>query len=126
MDYEHLQALFEKEFEEIAERFKCFNLSIEQARASNEECIWHPGVYIWVHKKDGVLRVGRSLSNSRKRALEHINADTGGQMRAYGKDETTSLYLFNVRDRDQYHWVAALEIYFENMLRPKIKAGRLG
>ncbi|WP_157509051.1 hypothetical protein [Ferrimonas futtsuensis] len=118
--------VFEREFQPIVDKFKYFEFSVEQAKSSSEDCVWHPGVYVWVSNCDGVLRVGRSLTNSRKRALEHIRDNTGGVMAEYGADAETRLCLFNVREPIDYHWVAALEIFLEKSLEPKLKAGRQG
>ena len=83
-------------------------------------------MYVWYHPEKEVLKVGRHLQNSRKRALEHIQANTGGVMNDYGEDSSTILLLFNVKSTDDIHWVAALEIYFENNIHPEVKAARLG
>jgi len=41
-------------------------------------------------------------------------------------DSEARLILFNVKKPDDYFWVAALEVYLEKKLNPKIPAGRLG
>lgn len=126
MHRENIIKMFKDEFVDISDKFKIFDLTAEEARHCKDDCVWHAGVYVWVHDKDGVLRIGRHLDNSRKRALEHIVQNTGEKMRAYGADNGTRLYLFNVINNDDKHWVAALEIYFELRLNPLLKAGRLG
>jgi len=88
--------------------------------------VWHPGVYVWWHSVNGVIKVGRHFTNSRKRAIEHINANTGGKMRDFASDNNTKIILFNVIDKEKIHWVAALEVFFERVLSPEIKAARLG
>ncbi|MDH5729927.1 MAG: hypothetical protein OEZ58_13105 [Gammaproteobacteria bacterium] len=47
-------------------------------------------------------------------------------MKKFGSDLETRLMLFNIIDPDANHWAAALEIYFEKRLHPKIKAKKLG
>ena len=118
--------LFYREFCFLKDYFKLFDLSINEAKTSNEEFIYNPGVYVYYHSQEGILRIGRDLKNSRKRALEHIRDDTGGIMKNLSKDENTRLMLFNVIDQKYIHWIAALEIYFELNLKPKIPAKRLG
>ncbi len=41
-------------------------------------------------------------------------------------DEGMRLLLFNVKKSEDKHWVAALEVYFEEQLSPEVKSGRLG
>jgi hypothetical protein len=117
---------FYQEFGIIKDVFEILELSVIEAPNSNAEYVWHPGVYVWWHPEHGVIRVGRSLDNSRKRAMEHIRDNTGGIMAELGADERTTVLLFNVIDRQKYYWVAALEIYLERVLSPKIPAGRQG
>ena len=74
---DEVKQLFEEEFFNVREKFCVFTISVLKARESSEEYIWHPGVYVWWHP-DGVLKVGRHFTNSRKRALEHIEDNTGG------------------------------------------------
>ena len=127
MNVEEINGLFEREFGPIKEKFHVLDpLSVEEARNSSADFVWHPGVYVWIHPEKGVIRVGRHLTNSRKRALEHIGANTGGIMAEIAQDPQTRIMLFNVIDPKQVHWVAALEIYFESQLNPLVKAGRHG
>lgn len=125
-DIQEIKTKFEVGFHPIDKLFHILELSVEEAPHSAEKYVWHPGVYVWIHPEDGVLRVGRHLTNSRKRALEHIGANTGGIMTERAAKPGTRLLLFNVIDPKDYHWVAALEIFFENELFPEVKAGRKG
>lgn len=118
--------LFQKEFISIADRFFVYDLPLDEATNLQAEHIWKPGVYVFWHPKRGVIKVGRHLTNSRKRALEHIRDDTGGAMKELDKDAETRLLLFNVMKPEEFHWVAALEIFFEVNLNPEISSGRLG
>lgn len=117
--------IFENEFAPIKERFIVISLSVEEALNSNQEFVWHPGVYVWFHADKGVIRVGRSFTNSRKRALDHIAANTGGVLSEIAMNKETKILLFNIIDPNDLHWVAALEVYFEKQLKPVVKA-RLG
>jgi len=129
MQVNEIHDIFINEFGDLSAYFKCFELSVEEARVSDEQCIWNPGVYVWWHPKKGVIKVGRHLTNSRKRALEHIEANTAGQIRELAEDAQTRILLFNLIDTDKelkLHWVAALEIYFEHKLNPSIPSKRTG
>lgn len=122
-------ALFKKEFEPIAHLFTI----IEEPLSSLDYCtkthVYNPGVYVFVLDNQ-VIKVGRHLTNSRKRALEHIRDNTSGkgifEMKKLEDKPETKVILFNVADPNNYHWVAAVEIYLENNLEPVIKSGRTG
>ena len=47
-------------------------------------------------------------------------------MTALKGDEETRVLLFNLKESEDKHWVAALEVYFEEQLSPEVKSGRLG
>jgi len=47
-------------------------------------------------------------------------------MTALKGDEGTRLLLFNVKESEDKHWIAALEVFFEEQLSPEVKSGRLG
>lgn len=126
MSITEILKLFEDEFGKIFTQFKFFDLSVKEARESNESFIWHPGVYVWWHPKLGVIKVGRHLTNSRKRALEHAKDDTAGKMRKLSEDPLTRILLFNVKNAEKKHWVAALEVFFESNLDPMIQSKRMG
>ncbi|TFH89115.1 hypothetical protein [Vibrio ouci] len=126
MRFSDILDIFEREFKPLLGKFCNYNLSVQEAIDTQDDYIWHPGVYVWFHPKDGVLRVGRSLSNSRKRSLAHVGHNTGGLIKEYAQDSETRIFLFNVKDISDYHWVASLEIYFENELNPVLKSGRQG
>jgi hypothetical protein len=121
---EDIKKIFLAEFSPLKEKFIIYNLSVDDAREPDETFVWHPSVYVWFHETDGVIRVGRSLDNSRKRALQHIKENTGGKIIGYSKDVRTKIILFNVIHTQDYHWAASLEIYFEDKLNPKIAARR--
>ncbi len=117
---------FRDEFGSISDRFEILEFGVDDARTSEAQYVWHPGVYVWWHPSKGPVKVGRHLTNSRKRALEHIEANTGGILASLGNDSGTKLLLFNVRNPEDRHWVAALEIYFETVLDPVVRSDRLG
>lgn len=72
---------FRAEFQPHDSKFEVFVLTVEEARKSDSENIWKPGVYVWFAQNE-VIKVGRSFTNTRKRALEHINY--GGKGTANG------------------------------------------
>ena len=125
--FERVNYLLNREFGSIASRFKLFNLEIGEARDSKDPEIAKPGVYVFWSPSSNVIKVGRHLVNSRKRAFEHIRDNTGsemGKLKEDGKD--ARLFLFNIQYDEDLHWVAALEIFFERELHPSIKSKRLG
>jgi len=118
--------IFCDEFREISSRFNLFEMRFEETAQSTEDGIAMPGVYIWWHPVHGTLKVGRHLVNSRKRALEHVSADTAGEMNRLAKEDGVRLLLFNVKTDRDIHWVASLEIFLEKHLEPLIASKRTG
>ncbi len=120
---------FHKEFSFLREKFNIIPLSMIEAKESKELDIAMPGVYIY-WKDDMIIKVGRHLDNSRKRALEHIRENTRNDVidMASLKDcnENCGIILINCKNRNDLHWVAAIEIYMENVLEPIIKSKRTG
>lgn len=126
MNIIEIKNLFEAEFEPVRSKFEIYNLPLAEAEHSNELHIWKPGVYIFWHPIRGVIKVGRSLDNSRKRAFEHLRDNTGGKMDILKNDKEARLLLFNMKDTNDKHWAAALEVFFEERLSPEIKSERCG
>ena len=123
-----INKIFNAEFGVIKEKFIFLDMKIEEAKESKQDFIWHPGVYIF-YTKNEIIKVGRHLENSRKRALEHINEGTKNSnfnMKVDFKQEKDSLLLINCIRKEDSHWVAAIEIYLEEQLNPKIKSKRKG
>lgn len=123
---EEVKQVFDGKFSIIRKLFCVIELSVQGAKHSKEGCICHPGVYVWYHLDRGVLRVGRHFTNARKRALEHIQDNTGSIMGKYGNDPKTQLILFNVKDPANYYWVAAVEVFLEKELEPYVPSKRQG
>ena len=115
---------FEREFESVRHKFSCVSLAYSEAKEDQRQRVWNPGVYVWTDGKV-VVKVGRSLSNARMRALEHIPADTGGRCGAMSTNESARLILFTL-DPEDSHWAAALEIYLERQLNPAVPSKREG
>lgn len=115
------------EFGPINEKFQMLTINLAVARQDNTPGAAMPGVYLFL-KDEQVIKIGRSLTNSRKRALEHIVANTGGEMALLEGDESAQIILFNVISPDNLHWVCALEVFLEIKLKNelKIRAARTG
>ncbi len=133
---EEIENIFNREFKTISNKFKVirvlrgkpFNVENILKAKDEDNLIWHPGVYVFYG--DGkVWKVGRHLTNSRKRVVEHITAETRTPEHNIKDLENISdaeVILFNVIDSKDYHWVAAVEIYLENELKPLIPSKRTG
>lgn len=121
---------FHQEFGCLKDKFNIILLSIKEARESDDPEVTMPGVYIY-WKDDNILKVGRHLVNSRKRALEHIRDNTGEEVGIPMKSidtckENCGIVLINCENEEEYHWVAAIEIYMERVLKPMIRSQRTG
>ena len=125
MKIEQVKASFESEFSPVLEKFVVYDITLDQVKNFTADFIWRPGVYVFWNESEGVIKVGRHLTNSFKRALEHIRDNTGCMQELDG-DPDTHLLLFNVKLEKDRYWVSALEIFFELELKPKISSGRLG
>ena len=115
---------FEREFGPVLYKFDFVALNLDSAVALNTRRVWNPGVYVWMAGPE-IIKVGRSLSNARKRALEHLQDNTGGTMAGLKDNPNSLLVLITVEPEDR-HWAAALEIYLEEKLNPSIKSQREG
>jgi hypothetical protein len=131
---------FEKEFAHIASKFEIMDLlsnnsimdyeTIEYLKLPSDDynIIWHPGVYVFIGNNK-VYRVGVSLNNSRKRVMEHIKVQT--RQDEYCVEDISAFddkatLLFNVKNKEDRHWLLALEVYLEQKFKPLIKANRIG
>ena len=126
MDTPEIKDIFEAEFQSVRSKFAIYDLPLSEAEHSQKPHIWKPGVYVFWHPDCAVVKVGRHLTNSRKRAFEHLRNNTGGKMAVLKDDKEARLLLFNVKESRDKHWVAALEVFFEERLSPEISSGRLG
>lgn len=134
---------FQEEFQQIANKFTVLELQLyrdgikkemselsKEALPSKEEnLIWHPGVYVFIGG-DTVYKVGSSLNNSRKRALEHFTDNTqkdGISIHDIYQHQDACILLFNIIHFDEdSHWILALEAFLEKKLQPKIRSGSIG
>ncbi len=135
MKVEEIIALFEKEFKHQLHLFEVIKLlentrpldikTIEHIALPSEAYnrVWYPGVYVFFGY-GSPYRVGRHLANSRFRVIQHLKASTGNanaNVWDIQQADDREILLFNVKDRNDYHWVAALEIFLENALKQQLK-----
>ncbi|AII54079.1 hypothetical protein N008_19095 [Hymenobacter sp. APR13] len=131
---------FKKEFAPIESKFEIMDLldnnspmdyktiDLLKLPSAENNIVWHPGVYVFIGD-DKVYRVGVSMRNSRYRVMEHIKVQTQQNGYCIGDIDCysdKSILLFNVKKRDDRHWLLALEVYLETEFKPLIKAGRIG
>lgn len=123
-----IESVFRQEFAFIESRFRFIELPVTLLMVSQEEFIYNSGVYVFYRGSD-VIKVGRHLRNSRKRAWQHMQDNTRNeqiQMKDLAVDPEAKVLLVNVIDQKDFHWVAAVEIYLESFLDPMIRSRRLG
>lgn len=121
-----IQEVFDTEYSRLKNRFIIRRLSVEAAWDNSEVEINRPGVYVFWSGEE-VIKVGKSQSNSKSRACEHLDPkkSSDSDMIALGHRET-ELILFNVKNDKDIHWILGLEYYFEKHLNPRIYSSRNG
>ncbi|WP_156102275.1 hypothetical protein [Muricauda sp. MAR_2010_75] len=128
MTIQEVEEIFITEFQAVFDRFTIIEEDVLSLASSNKDYIYHPGVYVFF-LNGKVIKVGRHLTNSRKRALEHIRDNTrneGFEMGDLNRNIGVKILLFNLKDANDYHWAASVEMYLETKLDPVIKSKRLG
>jgi len=129
LSQEDVLALFEREFSFIKNRFSVHTIPLREASENNGSVVNCPGVYVFWRRDLGVIKVGKSQSNSKKRALEHIRDNTRNnlfKMKNLANAQETVLILFNIRDKRDVHWLLSLEAFLEWNSYPVIPSGRIG
>jgi hypothetical protein len=131
---------FEQEFSSIKDKFEIIDLlgngtpmdceTIEYLKLPSDDynIVWHPGVYAFIGN-NSLYRVGVSMHNSRARVMQHLDACTTKDSYCIwdiDKFDDKSILLFNVKSKQDRHWLLALEAYLESKFIPFIKAGRIG
>lgn len=137
---EQIIEAFESEFSFVKDKFELIDLlannspmdyeTIEYLKLPSDDynIVWHPGVYTFIGNNE-LYRVGVSMRNSRARVMEHLDAETskdGYCVWDIDKHSDKSILLFNVKNKEERHWLLALEAFLETKFQPKIKAGRIG
>lgn len=123
-----VKRLFESEFFALTGRFHTIEMSIHAARYDGSSEVNAPGVYVFWHPTLGVVKVGKSQSNSKKRALEHLRDNTKKgdvEMAKLGED-VTKILLFNIINAKDLHWILSLEAFLEWNAKPIINSARMG
>lgn len=121
-----------EEFGSKAELFKPIVLPMNALDCTEFEGTKGAGVYVFVHDEMGCLKVGKSHSNTSKRALQHCGSDNTSsgdgtiQMSNLRHSNQTHMLVFALQENHSMHWVLALEHYLENTLNPKIPSKRNG
>ena len=121
---EEMQQVLYDAYGILARRFDTLIIPSEKFSGNPQPEETRPGVYVFWTPLKGVIKVGRSFDNSRKRALSHINTTPG--MQRIEDDSTAELHLFNPTNGKDFHLVAGLEVLFEIELEPKVRSRRLG
>lgn len=122
-----IKSLFKNEFGEIEGLFDVIKVALSDSEIAKLSEKNLPGVYVFI--RDGAaIRVGRSLKNAKKRSLQHIADNTGGEIRNMKNSKGCSLMLLTLKDssKDALHWVCALEVFLERKLLPRVRSGRIG
>lgn len=124
-----VKTIFLREFSSLESKFKLLVLDIDDALNNGTNEVNRPGIYVFWHPKYGVIKVGKSQSNSKKRALEHIRDNTHNvdfSMSCLPNEKEAKLLLFNIVDDKDLHWLLSLEAFMEWNTSPTIPAGRIG
>lgn len=121
--------IFLEEFSPIKDKFNVIELYIKDAVNNFTVEVNRPGVYAFWHPKHGVIKIGKSQANSKKRALEHIRDNTHNKnidMKSLSDENDTILLLFNIVNDNDLHWLLSLEAFLEWNTSPAIPADRIG
>ena len=130
---EQILELVNNEFGEKANFFTPLKIWLNNRNGKEFEASKFPGVYVFLHD-DVCIKVGKSLTNASKRALQHCgvddthSADDKWHMSELLNDDKTLLlvYALNQRESVHLHWVLALEYFLEQKLQPTIPSKRNG
>ena len=128
MTLKDIEKEFSKEFGIISEKFVVIEEDLINLASSEKDYIYNPGVYVFF-LEGKVIKVGRHLTNSRKRALEHIKANTRNEefeIESLRENTGAKVLLFNLKNPSDYHWSASVEMFLEKKLNPIIKSMRQG
>ncbi|MDC6390527.1 hypothetical protein PP182_17695 [Maribacter sp. PR1] len=119
---------FKNEFGIISNKFVVIEEDLINLSTSGKKYVYHPGVYVFF-LEGVVVKVGRHLTNSRKRALEHIKDNTKNnefEMASLKNNVKAKVLLFNLENPEDYHWSASVEMFLEKRLSPIIESKRKG
>jgi len=120
---------FKNEYRSLLDRFNIIELKIDDAMNNSSNEVNRPGIYVFWSPEHGVIKVGKSQSNSKKRSLQHIQDNTNKgdiNMNALPENKDVVLMLFNIINDKDMHWLLSLEAFMEWNTNPSIPAGRIG
>jgi acetamidase/formamidase len=128
---DEIKEIVRTEFGFLADCFGIFELSIADASTSTVPAVNLPGVYVHVSPTLGVVKVGKSHKNSRKRAMEHIRDNTCKKDKSYemarlANEPGAKVLLFNIISKEKVHWLLSLEYFLEKRLEPLVRSDRSG
>ena len=126
--------LFEDEFSSIKEKFTIIKLlsdgtdekrvlDYKEIHDVELDYVHNPGVYVF-YGNDSPYRVGRHLTNTRLRVMQHIKENTGDKkfnIKQLDNFDDREVILFNLIQSKNKHWAAALEIFLEESLKDDLK-----
>lgn len=102
----------------ILSRFSvCEEFTLDQVRNDRKSKPAQAGVYVWLDHGEP-LKVGRSIEDVRKRALQHHRDNTGGIQEKITPDTRILLML---TDQSNLHWVVAIEVFLEMRFQKNAK-----
>lgn len=129
LSLEDVTLLFQREFSSLLDRFNVYELLLDEAQINGTPEVNSPGVYLFWHPDYGVIKVGKSQSNAKKRSLEHLRDNTSNdklEMASLQGDPKAKLLLFNIASQSDLHWVLSLEAFLEWNSDPLINSARMG
>lgn len=89
--------IFRSEFSALSAKFAIHDLTLDTASGTRDADVDRPGVYVYWKADLGVIKVGKSQSNARARALQHIRDNTKNdrlQMSGLANDSSCHLILY--------------------------------
>jgi hypothetical protein len=137
---EQIITAFKHEFHFVQDKFEIIDLLgnespmdyhiIDGLKLPNDNynIVWHPGVYLFLGN-GFVYRVGVSMINGRARVMEHLDACTSTDncgIWDINNFDDKSILLFTIKNKNDRHWLLALEAYLEEKFTPLIRSRRIG
>ncbi len=122
-------AIFDSEFASVRPKFIVQTVGLMEVEESPDPLINRPGVYVHWKPEIGVIKVGKSQSNAKSRAFNHLRDNTHTNefaMKDLKDDISAKLLLFNIRLDGDIHWILSAEAFLDKALYPLIPSGRIG
>lgn len=114
----------DNEFGSKAELFKPVLVRMDRQEGDEFDATKCAGVYIFIDEDGTCLKVGKSLLNASKRALEHCSDNTKSKdgmicMADLRHSDKTHMLVLALQGESR-HWVLALEYYLEYYLKKNL------